>query len=148
VPLLFDAAYADHIQAYGQGALKAHALENGPQHINGAVEMLARLYWYTIEFGLLREGPQGACSAYGAGILSSAGELRYSILGDSHGHQAPRAPLRTTDDLLRCMASTYKIDSYQSQYFVIDSFAALLALTAPDFTPLYRSLTAPTLPSS
>ncbi|SFB92389.1 Phenylalanine 4-hydroxylase [Polaromonas sp. OV174] len=134
VPLLFDARYADHIQAYGQGALKAHALEHGPQPLRGAVEMLSRLYWYTIEFGLLQEN--GQPRAYGAGILSSPGELVYSV----QSAQPQRTALRSTADLLRCMAAHYKIDSYQQQYFVIDSFEALLALTTPDFTPLYQSL--------
>jgi phenylalanine-4-hydroxylase len=134
VPLLFDKSYADHIQAYGQGALKAHGLEHGPQQIVGAVEMLSRLYWYTIEFGLLREGH--GVRAYGAGILSSSGELSHSVTSA----QPARTALQTKADLLRCMASTYKIDTYQQQYFVIDSFDALLALTAPDFTPYYRQL--------
>jgi phenylalanine-4-hydroxylase len=142
VPLLFDTSYADHIQAYGQGALKAHQLEHGPAQITGAVEMLSRLYWYTIEFGLLREqtADGGQLRAYGAGILSSGGELQYSITSNS----PERVDLRTQADLLDCMASTYKIDTYQQQYFVIDSFEALLQLTAPDFTPLYRTLAAAT----
>jgi phenylalanine-4-hydroxylase len=137
-PLLFDKSYADHIQAYGQGALKAHALEHGPAQIKGAVEMLSRLYWYTIEFGLLREGGsgKGLLRAYGAGILSSSGELAHSITST----QPQRIALQTSADLLGCMASSYKIDSYQPQYFVIDSFNALLALTRPDFTPHYQQL--------
>jgi phenylalanine-4-hydroxylase len=138
VPLLFDKSYADHIQAYGLGALKAHALEHGPAQIKGAVEMLSRLYWYTIEFGLLREGSSGngQLRAYGAGILSSGGELAHSITSN----QPSRTALQTPADLLSCMAASYKIDSYQSQYFVIDSFDALLALTSPDFTPYYKQL--------
>lgn len=138
VPLLFDKSYADHIQAYGQGALKAHALEHGQAQMHGAVEMLSRLYWYTIEFGLLREATsQGdVVRAYGAGILSSSGELQHSI----HALEPARLALQTPADLLRCMASTYKTDTYQTQYFVIDSFDALLALTAPDFQPYYRAL--------
>jgi phenylalanine-4-hydroxylase len=134
VPLLFERSYADHMQAYGAGALKAHALEHGSAQIHGAVEMLSRLYWYTIEFGLLRE--DDAVRAYGAGILSSAGELSYSVTSPVPALLA----LQTPADVLHCMASTYKIDRYQSQYFVIDSFAALLNLTAPDFTPYYQSL--------
>ncbi len=134
VPLLFDPSYANHLQAYGAGALKAHALEHGPAQIHGAVEMLSRLYWYTIEFGLLREGD--ALRAYGAGLLSSAGELAYSVTSPVPA----RVALQTPADLLRCMAAPYKIDSYQAQYFVIDGFTALLALTAPDFTPYYESL--------
>lgn len=136
VPLLFDASYANHIQAYGLGALKAHQLEHGPAQIHGAVEMLSRLYWYTIEFGLLREGAD--LRAYGAGILSSGGELRHSI----HSTEPQHIPLKTQADVLRCMASTYKIDTYQQQYFVIDSFDTLLQLTTPDFTPHYRQLNA------
>jgi phenylalanine-4-hydroxylase len=138
VPLLFNQSYANHIQAYGLGAIKAHALEHGPAQINGAVEMLSRLYWYTIEFGLLREGnfSNGQLRAYGAGILSSGGELEHSITSK----QPLRLALQTPADLLSCMACSYKIDSYQSQYFVIDSFDALLDLTAPDFTPYYHKL--------
>lgn len=138
VPLLFEKSYANHIQAYGMGALKAHALEHGPAQIKGAVEMLSRLYWYTIEFGLLREDSarDGQLRAYGAGILSSGGELAHSITS----LQPVRIALQTPADLLSCMASVYKIDSYQSQYFVIDSFEALLALTQPDFTVYYKQL--------
>jgi phenylalanine-4-hydroxylase len=138
VPLLFDKSYADHIQAYGLGALKAHALEHGPAQIKGAVEMLSRLYWYTIEFGLMREGAgeNANLRAYGAGILSSGGELAHSVLAP----EPTRIALQTQADLVHCMASGYKIDSYQAQYFVIESFDALLALTSPDFTPYYKQL--------
>lgn len=140
VPLLFDARYADHVQAYGQGALKAHALEHGPEPIAGAVEMLSRLYWYTIEFGLLHDAQAGGqIRAYGAGLLSSPGELAYCV----QSSQPHRIALQSMADLLRCMASSYKIDSYQQQYFVIDSFDTLRALTQPDFKPLYQTLNQP-----
>jgi phenylalanine-4-hydroxylase len=136
VPLLFDRIYADHIQAYGQGALKAHALEQSDASCSGAVEHLSRLYWYTIEFGLLQEAD--SVRAYGAGILSSPGELAHSV----KSLEPKRLPLHNEAELLRCMASSYKIDTFQSQYFVIESFEALLRLTAPDFTPHYRALAA------
>lgn len=119
VPLLFDPVFADHVQAYGQGGLKAHAL--------GACELLSRFYWYTVEFGLIRQ-PEGL-RAYGAGILSSPGELQYAL----ESGQPQRLPL----DLLRVMRTRYKIDAYQSTYFVIDSFQQLFDMTAPDFTALY-----------
>jgi phenylalanine-4-hydroxylase len=122
VPLLFEPSYANHMQAYGLGALKAHGL--------GACEQLSRLYWYTIEFGLMRE--QGQLRAYGAGILSSPGELQHSV--------ASPEPQRIALDVLRCMRTRYKIDSYQATYFVIESFADLMQKTAPDFTPLYEQL--------
>ncbi|MFM7330187.1 MAG: phenylalanine 4-monooxygenase [Brachymonas sp.] len=136
VPLLFDATYANYIQAYGQAALKANALERSRSDCAYAVEHLARLYWYTIEFGLLREC--GSIRAYGAGNLSSPGELPHSV----NSPASQRLPLNGVPELLNCMASSYKIDSYQSQYFVIESFAALLELTEPDFTPHYQQLAA------
>lgn len=120
VPLLFEPMFADYMQAYGEGGLKASRLE--------ACERLARLYWYTVEFGLIAT-PAGL-RAYGAGILSSAGELRYSV--------ESREPQRLGFDLERIMRTRYRIDSYQASYFVIDSFAQLFEATAPDFTPVYR----------
>ncbi|MES2402075.1 MAG: phenylalanine 4-monooxygenase [Pseudomonadota bacterium] len=122
VPLLFDPIFADHMQAYGAGGLKAHRL--------GACEQLSRLYWYTIEFGLMRQ--RGNIRAYGAGILSSAGELAYAVKSAE--------PQRIMLDVLRAMRTRYKIDSYQQTYFVIDSFQQLFDMTAPDFTPLYEQL--------
>jgi phenylalanine-4-hydroxylase len=119
VPLLFNPMFADYMQAYGAGGLKASRLD--------ACELLARLYWYTVEFGLIAT-PQGL-RAYGAGILSSAGELAYSV---SSGE-----PERVAFDLRRIMRTKYKIDSYQANYFVIDSFDQLFEATAPDFTPIY-----------
>jgi phenylalanine-4-hydroxylase len=122
VPLLFNPVFADYMQAYGAGGLKASRLD--------ACELLARLYWYTVEFGLIRT-PQGL-RAYGAGILSSAGELRHSVCSPE--------PSRVPFDLRRIMRTRYKIDSYQATYFVIDSFQQLFEATAPDFTPIYRAV--------
>lgn len=122
VPLLFNPVFADYVQRYGAGGLKAHEL--------GAGELLSRLYWYTIEFGLIRQAD--GLRAYGAGILSSSGELRHSVTD-------PR-PQRIALDLLRCMRTRYKIDDYQATYFVIDSFAQLFDMTAPDFAPLYEAV--------
>ena len=124
VPLLFDRTYADHLYEYGKGGLKALKLD--------ALKMLARLYWYTIEFGLMRS-PMGI-RAYGAGILSSGGELAYCI-------DDPR-PRRIAFDRERVMRTEYRIDRYQDSYFVIDSFEHLMRETAPDFTPIYARLRA------
>ncbi len=124
VPLLFNPMFADYMQAYGAGGLKASRLES--------CEYLARLYWYTVEFGLI-DTPAGL-RAYGAGILSSAGELRHSVTSPQ--------PRRVGFDLERIMRTRYTIDSYQSSYFVIDSFQQLFDATAPDFTPLYRRVAA------
>ncbi|RJP62960.1 MAG: phenylalanine 4-monooxygenase [Comamonadaceae bacterium] len=122
VPLLFNPVFADYVQRYGAGGLKAHDL--------GAGELLSRLYWYTIEFGLIRQAD--GLRAYGAGILSSSGELRHSVT-------SPKAR-RIALDLLRCMRTRYKIDDYQATYFVIDSFEQLFEMTAPDFAPLYETV--------
>lgn len=122
VPLLFDPTFADYMQAYGAGGMKASRLD--------ACEMLTRLYWYTVEFGLINT-PQGL-RAYGAGILSSAGELRHSV-------GAPDA-LRVGFDLQRLMRTRYRIDTYQATYFVIDSFQQLFDATRPDFTPVYAAV--------
>ena len=122
VPMLFNPVFADYIQAYGKGGIKAHAL--------GAIEMLARLYWYTVEFGLI-ETSQGL-RTYGAGILSSGGELPYCI--DS------RKPNKIGFDLMRIMQTRYKIDTFQETYFVIRDFRELFDATAPDFTPYYAEL--------
>jgi phenylalanine-4-hydroxylase len=122
VPMLFDRVFADYMQAYGRGGLKAHAL--------GAIEMLARLYWYTVEFGLI-DTPRGL-RAYGAGILSSGGEIGYCL-------ESPD-PNRIGFDLLRIMQTRYKIDTFQETYFVIRGFGELFDATAPDFGPYYEAL--------
>jgi phenylalanine-4-hydroxylase len=127
VPLLLDPVYADYMQAYGEGGLKAAQL--------GSLKYLARLYWYTVEFGLTMT-PHGL-RIYGAGILSSGGEVVHSL-------ESP-APRRVRFDLERLLRTEYNIDRYQDTYFVIDGFAQLIADTAPDFTPIYERIR--TLPS-
>lgn len=122
VPLLFDPTYAEHLYEYGKGGLKAMRLD--------AVKMLARLYWYTIEFGLVKTA--AGVRAYGAGLLSSGGELAYCV-------DDPR-PRRRPFDLERIMRTEYRIDRYQDTYFVIDSFDHLMRETAPDFAPIYDRL--------
>jgi phenylalanine-4-hydroxylase len=122
VPLLANPVFGDYLQAYGAGGVKAAGLD--------ALTFLARLYWYTVEFGLIQT-PQGL-RIYGAGILSSKGESIYSLDDD--------APNRIGFELLRLMRTRYRIDSYQQTYFVIDSFRQLFEATAPDFTDYYRQL--------
>jgi phenylalanine-4-hydroxylase len=122
VPLLFNHTFADYLEAYGKGGVKAKGLN--------ALDYLARLYWYTVEFGLIQT-PRGL-RTYGAGILSSAGELPYCVNSAK--------PNRIKFDLLRVMQSHYKIDTFQETYFVIDSFKELFDATAPDFTPYYQTL--------
>ncbi|UUX94734.1 phenylalanine 4-monooxygenase [Aquabacterium sp. J223] len=122
VPLLLNPVMADYMQAYGEGGLRAQAL--------GKLDQLARLYWYTVEFGLLRE--DGALRLYGAGIASSYAESRFAL--DS------ASPHRLRFDLERVMRTRYRIDDFQEAYFVLDGLDELLALARIDFAPLYRRL--------
>ena len=129
VPLLANTAYANYMQAYGEAGVRA---QPGP-----ALAQLARLYWYTVEFGLMRD--EDHLRIFGAGIVSSNGESEYAL--------ASAEPLRIGFDVRRTMRTEYQIDSFQKNYFVIDSFADLVRLTAEaDFTDIYRELaTAPTI---
>lgn len=122
VPLLFNPVFAEHLQEYGKGGLKALRLDG--------LKYLARLYWYTVEFGLI-QSPEGL-RAYGAGILSSGGEIEYCLTSP--------APRRIAFNAERVMRTLYKIDSYQETYFVIKDFEQLFKDTAPDFTPIYARL--------
>ena len=123
VPMLMNPVFADYMQAYGQGGLKALHL--------GALHYLARLYWYTVEFGLI-ETPAGL-RIYGSGIVSSKGESVY-CLEDAR-------PNRLGFDLMRVMRTQYRIDDFQVTYFAIRGFDELFEATRPDFTPYYAELT-------
>ncbi len=124
VPLLMNPVFGDYMQAYGAGGVKAMGL--------GALTNLARLYWYTVEFGLIRTDE--GLRIYGAGILSSKGESMYAL--------DDPAPNRVGFDLMRVMRTRYRIDTYQRSYFVIDGFEQLFDATRPDFTPYYEALAA------
>jgi phenylalanine-4-hydroxylase len=124
VPLLMNPVFADYMQAYGAGGVKAAGI--GPE----ALVNLTRLYWYTVEFGLIRT--DGGLRIYGAGIVSSKGESIYCL-------ESP-APNRIGFDLSRVMRTRYRIDTYQKSYFVIDSYQQLFDATRPDFTALYETL--------
>ena len=125
VPLLANPVFADYMQAYGEGGLRAAAA--------GAIDHLARLYWYTVEFGLIRTNE--GLRIYGAGIVSSYGESVFALDDPS--------PNRLGFEMKRLMRTKYRIDSYQQNYFVIDSFEDLLRQTLEtDFGPLYTELEA------
>lgn len=124
VPLLMNPVFADYMAAYGAGGVKAHGI--GPE----ALVNLTRLYWYTVEFGLIREAD--GLRIYGAGILSSKGESIHCL--------ESAAPNRIGFDMERIMRTRYRIDTYQKTYFVIDSYEQLMDATRPDFTPIYARL--------
>ncbi|WP_174292929.1 phenylalanine 4-monooxygenase [Sphingomonas bacterium] len=123
VPLLANPVFADYMQAYGKGGQRAAQA--------GAIDKLARLYWYTVEFGLVR-----FCDGlrlYGAGIVSSYTESLFALDDPS--------PNRIGFDLKRLMRTKYRIDDFQQNYFVIDSFEDLLEQTlGTDFGPVYDEL--------
>jgi phenylalanine-4-hydroxylase len=123
VPMLADPVFADYLEAYGRGGVRAMEL--------GALKQLGRLYWYTVEFGLVREAE--GLRIYGSGIVSSSAESRFALESDS--------PNRIGFDLKRVMRTDYRIDDFQQNYFVIPSFEELLRVTAEtDFAPLYREI--------
>jgi len=122
VPLLANPVYADFMEAYGKGGQRAMAL--------GQLKNLARLYWYTIEFGLMKSND--GLRIFGAGILSSATESVFALEDPS--------PNRIAFDLERVMRTDYIIDDFQQTYFVIDSFEKLLEESYRDFGALYARL--------
>jgi phenylalanine-4-hydroxylase len=124
VPLLLNPMFADYMQAYGKGGVKAHGI--GAE----ALVNLTRLYWYTVEFGLIKQ--DSGLRIYGSGIVSSKGESIYCL-------ESP-APNRIGFDMQRIMRTRYRIDTYQKTYFVIDSFEQLMDATRSDFTPIYAEL--------
>ncbi len=124
VPLLMNPLFGDYMAAYGRGGVKAHGI--GPE----ALANLTRLYWYTVEFGLIKQND--GLRIYGSGIVSSKGESIHCL-------ESP-APNRIGFDLERIMRTRYRIDTYQKTYFVIDSFKQLIDATEPDFTPIYATL--------
>ncbi len=123
VPLLAHPVFADYMQAYGAGGMRSLNFN--------ALDHLARLYWYTVEFGLIKTSE--GLKIYGAGILSSRTESLFALDDES--------PSRITFDLQRVMQTQYRIDDFQQSYFVIESFEDLLRQTLEsDFAPLYAKL--------
>lgn len=112
-PLLSVQHYADFMHEYAKLGLSV----DHPTRV-----MLARLYWFTIEFGLIKK-PEGL-RIYGGGILSSYGETQYCLDSDK--------PIRKALDPLDAFRTPYRIDIYQSIYFVIESFEALFDVINTD----------------
>lgn len=120
VPLLMNPIIADYIQAYGVGGLRAKE--------KGVLDLLARVYWYTVEFGLVQQ--KDGLRLYGAGIVSSYTESIFALDDAS--------PNRVRFDLPRVMQTDYRIDDFQETYFVIRDLDELLQLAHTDFAPLYE----------
>ena len=122
VPMMMNPVMADFMQAYGEGGLRAERL--------GVLERLARLYWYTVEFGLVEEA--GEIRIFGAGILSSFTETRFALESPS--------PNRIGFDLTRVMRTLYRIDEFQEAYFVLPGIDALFGMARTDFAPIYEAM--------
>lgn len=126
LPMLAHTVFANFIQAYG--AIGAHARSPA------ALKMLARLYWYTVEFGLVTTSR--GLRAYGAGILSSSGETIYATRATG--------PARLRFDLERVLRTNYLIDSYQKTYFVLHDIEELFdSVLAADFDGLFAQAELP-----
>ncbi|PZQ57049.1 MAG: phenylalanine 4-monooxygenase [Novosphingobium pentaromativorans] len=126
VPMLLDPTIADFLELYGKAGARAMAMD--------ALDMLARIYWYTIEFGLVRESADGLgrLKVFGAGIISSSGETRFSL-------EDPKV-LRLPFDAVRVMRTGYMIDAFQKTYFVLESLPQLIEdLVGLDFGPVYET---------
>jgi phenylalanine-4-hydroxylase len=122
VPLIIQPVYADYLEAYGKAGLVA------AEH--GALQRLARLYWYTVEFGLAQT-PDGL-RIVGAGIASSPSETVFALESAS--------PNRVAFDLARVMRTRYRIDDFQETYFILDSINSWPTLTPTHLIPLWRDL--------
>jgi phenylalanine-4-hydroxylase len=107
IPLLSDSSYGDFLVGLSNIALK---------HIDNphAIHLLSRIYWYTIEFGLI--SIQDELKVYGAGILSSQGETPYSVSKEVPKH---------TFDVKQIFDTVYIKEKFQERYFVIDSYKQL-----------------------
>jgi len=122
VPLLANPTFANYMEAYGKGGLRASG-----RH---CLHKLARLYWYTVEFGLIET--EKGLRIFGAGILSSKTESNFAL--------ADPSPHRVKFDLMRLLRTNYRIDDFQEIYFVIESFEDLFGKTLQDFGPIYEAL--------
>jgi len=124
IPLLANPVFADYMEAYGKGGLRAAG--------SGQLANLARLYWYTVEFGLMKT--EAGLRIYGSGIVSSRTESVFALDDPS--------PNRLHFDLIRVMCTKYRIDDFQQVYFVINSIEELFDATLQDFGPVYEQLKA------
>jgi phenylalanine-4-hydroxylase len=120
VPLIANPVFADFLAQFGKVGVKAVDL--------GALQQHARLYWFTVEFGLIRRN--GDLKIYGAGIASSKGESIYSLEDDF--------PRRPDYDLMTVLRTPYWNDDIQDKYFVADSFQSLFETLSGDLMPLYK----------
>lgn len=107
IPLLTNQPYVDFLQ--GLSKIGLDYLDN-----EWAIHLLSRIYWFTIEFGLIREN--GKLKIYGAGIISSPGETKFSLSDE---------PEHLPYDVAKILDTTYRKDTFQTKYYIIDSYEQL-----------------------
>ena len=123
VPMLTNPIFADYMEAYGKGGMRSLEWDS--------LKNLAALYWYTVEFGLIKTDK--GMRIYGAGIVSSKTESIFALEDAS--------PNRIGYDLERVMTTDYRIDDFQQTYFAIESYKQLFNTTVEkDFAPLYERM--------
>lgn len=123
VPMLTNPVFADYMEAYGKGGIRSLQWD--------CLKNLAALYWYTVEFGLIKTDK--GMRIYGAGIVSSKTESIFALEDAS--------PNRIAFDLKRVMMTDYRIDDFQQTYFAIESYKDLFDATVEtDFAPLYEEM--------
>ncbi len=122
VPLHTLKVFADFLQTYGRAALECEDAEH--------IKRLGRLFWFTVEFGLIRE--DGKIKIYGSGLVSSHGESEYALTGEweKKGQSAPDCIERPVPewrpfDLERICNTDFEIHHYQPIYYVLESFEQL-----------------------
>jgi phenylalanine-4-hydroxylase len=131
VPMHTERQFADALVRFGECAHTAAVLaseipdETERVHtLTNIIKAMARFFWFTIEFGLMRGKPgspgQGGLRVYGSGLLSSHGEIAHAI----ESPEVERLPI----DLERAINQTFEIDHYQPRLFIVDSFDHLFSL--------------------
>ena len=118
-PMLINKTYTDFMQKYGELALSLD---------KKYIWMLQRLFWFTVEFGLIQERGMQKPLIYGAGIASSSGESTYAVHSD--------APTRKPFDILDIFRTPYRIDIFQTVYFVVESFEQIYEVVKQDLIPV------------
>jgi len=118
-PPLTDRRFAGFVETYGKAGLAADPKDHS---------MLARLFWFTVEFGLVHTAE--GIRAYGSGIMSSPGELTYAVESEK--------PERLDFDPIEVLRTPYRIDILQPVYYVIENFDQLFELGKADLLGYIR----------
>lgn len=121
VPMHTDPHFAETLVRFGECARTAAQLSVPPDELTSIIRAMARFFWFTIEFGLMRAAPgEPDLKVYGSGLLSSFGEIQHAI----ESNAVQRYPIQ----LEWVINQTFEIDHYQPLLFIVDSFEHLYDL--------------------